>query len=185
MPQYDAYEDPPLLPQGPGNPPVIETQHVPNQTTEIHDLSQRREDIITGSHDASSHNDPFHSQMAFYGRHAHLSRQNRPGEKLVDSVASPESPANISSPKILSETETRELAAMEKSQQEDDEIRMDLQSRDRAESEGGDKQHADAETGSEEKEGTNRGGWMRRSRACSELLAENDVIRTDHNNYRL
>ena len=183
MPQYDAYEDPLPLPESQGNPHAMESKHLSKQTTEKPDLSQRRDDIITGSHEASSHNDPFHSQMAFYGRHAHLGRQSRPGEKLVQSVASPESAAAISSPKFLSETEKRDLAAMERSQRQDDEIRMDLQSRDGEDRDGGEGQHGTARTESEKKEVTNKGGWMHRSRACSELLADSDVVRTDHDNY--
>ena len=216
MPQYDAYEEPLPLPEGPCNPHVTGSEHSQSQTTRKPDLSERREDVITGSHDAMSHNDPFHSQMAYHGRHAHLGRSNGPGEKLVESIASPESPDAFSSPKILSEAEKMELAAIQKSQQEDDQIRMDLQSSARKDSDAGDREHArqhaghhavgaepEAETkehtrpwlhaghhagddtAPETKEHTNKGGWMRRSRANSELLADNDVIRTDHDNYRL
>lgn len=92
-------------------------------------------------------------------------------ENLVESVTFPDSRA---SPKDLSPAEKLQLREFERSQQQDDDFRMILES-DRHASEAATRRKEetgrDAEEPKEEKH-ISRGGWMHRSRGSCELLQD-------------
>jgi len=171
MPQYDAYEDVP-----PPHSPALERRSPSTSTAKLSTakLSTRKPSTplvdIPGSGNierVSSQTTPFHSPLEFHRRHSLLSRAVSQEESAIESVSSPE-PATAMSPKNLSAKEKAQLAELERSQQEDDAIRLAY------ESERGRDREADQASPAVQRclkeEHVVDGVWMRRSRANSELL---------------
>ena len=102
-------------------------------------------DIQSGPYRAEHLNDHFYSPIELHQRHSHLERQQRPEEKTVESVFSPETDRAMS-PKTLTSNEGRQLAEAERSQQEDDQIRMMLASTRRQEKPALERDHANHTT---------------------------------------
>lgn len=177
MPQYDAYEDPlpvvsPLYPIAEQTPPLSPLSKFPvnKSLTTCHDEGiNKLSDTDTPDIDQAS---PPPSPYHFHRRHSLLSRQQAP---TVESFTFSES---STSPMKLSQVEKDQLAIIERSQQQDDAIRMDLQS-DQQEAKEIAKKHReqewtakDAEIEFDEEKHMIKGGWMHRSRGSAELLQD-------------
>jgi len=115
MPQYDAYEDPVVEPK-----PLTNIESSSKPLAIIHDG-----DLKDASNHLDSQSEQFHSPLEFHQRHSCLSREDWSEKKAIGSVALPE-PDNAMSPKKLSPKEKQELAEFERSQKQDDEIRLIL-----------------------------------------------------------
>jgi len=177
MPQYDAYEDPlpvesALAPNAKQMPPTSPLSKVliNKPLTTCHDEGINKiSDTDTPEVDQNS---PPPSPYHFHRRHSHLSRQQGP---MIESFSFPEP---STSPMRLTSAEKDQLEQFNKSQQQDDAIRMDLQSSQQEAKEIA-KEHReqewkakDAEIEFDEKKHMLKGGWMHRSRGSCELLQD-------------
>ena len=127
MPQYAAYEDPlpvvsPLYPTAEQTPPLSPLSKCPvnKPLTTCHDegINKPSDTDTPGIDQASPPPSPYH----FHRRHSLLSRQQGP---MVESFTFPEP---STSPMKLSQVEKDHFVSIERSQQQDDANRMDLQS---------------------------------------------------------
>ena len=124
MPQYDPYEEP-LPPTS--VTPLTEMKPRHDTTPQNTNPTSSTGACICppgtkGSYHIENPNSRCYSPLELHRRHSHLQRPVSPSES-VESVVSPENEA-ARSPKILSAAEKRELGEAERSQQEDDQIRM-------------------------------------------------------------
>ena len=156
MPQYDPYEEQimtrsaltpltevkPSLSNGsraessssshPEQAPHTQQSHASSTGAGSFSPENTNGDVQPGPYHTQHPNDHFYSPIELHERHSHLERQQRPEERTVESVFSPETDRAMS-PKTLNSNERRQLAEAERSQQEDDQIRMMLASNRREE----------------------------------------------------
>ena len=163
MPQYDAYEEPPAL--------------SPSRASDLgegHDGAQPhvQGDGIYKIADHESENDAFHSAMSSHthARHSSLLRTDS-GSGLIPSTTHSSDP---SSPKVLTAEESASLAAYTKAQADDDSIRLVLACQRCGQDLAKENRTNDIDEFAKEAHMLN-GGWMHRSRASCELLADRPV----------
>ena len=172
MPQYDAYEDPmPVM-----SPPDQVADHIPSRssfskvpvnkplTNCYGEGVNKPSDTDTPEMNANS---PPSSPYHFHRRHSHLSRQNSPMENPIESSFNFPEPSSTS-PKFC----LRHLGELERSQQQDDNIRMDLESGQKNVEETANKHQEQEPVDIDLERHMLQGGWMHRSRASCELLRD-------------